>query len=181
MSSLAAVLSDRRLLLGAVGLFIIGIIAIIPIVPMQTRLFFPLSFVTFIPAFEGLRIGGNQSYSFWFGGVIGASIAPILFLLAIAHVKKTSVFLPKSSVIFFFIVSVASLTWTILGWKATLEWTSLYRALSVSAQATIPPIVLGVIAWLTRAELTINRAVALHWFALAWFAWSAFPWYGELL
>jgi hypothetical protein len=163
-------------LLGAVSLFFIGIF---PLIGISEVHFAPYSLVTLIPdALVNSWIGGK---GLWIGEAIGASIAPILFLFATASIARSNNLFPKSSVVLFSIVALASFLWLGFGWKPTVEYTSLTRALLISAQAVLPPVFLGCVVLRMRPGITASGAVAAHWIALAWFTWSAFPWYGELM
>ena len=167
------------IVLGAALLFGIGLapLASSSIIPVSLA---PYSLITTAPAlFASAFLNGD--YDFVAGAVFGALFAPTAFIALARSVLRSGNVLPKVSIAVFAALVILSCALAVVGWSATVQYTSLQRAISLVAQSILPPALL-IAAWLLfRDRLTIDRSIALHWFALAWLSWSAFPWYGELL
>ncbi len=176
---MGAEISTRKLepwtLVGAVGLFFVGLAVLAP-VPVQIA---PYSFITLIPAF--LVAGALGESGLVVGGVIGSFITPIVFLAFAHRIHRTGNPMPRASVTAFAVLAVLSLVYTATAWGETVRYTSVLRATALIAQAVGPPILIAAAGIAIRKHLTVRRSLVLHWLACAWLAWSAFPWHGELL
>jgi hypothetical protein len=171
-----------RITLAAVALFLIGLAPLIP-VPWSLDHFAPLSLVTLIPAFfvaTNLINFVGEIPGAIVGGLIGAVIAPLVFLLISERVLTGKTTPAWASIVVFLIVMTLSLVMAALNWSYTVQFTSLDRAVALTIQSFLPPLLL-IGAYLKNWNYLAGwRLIAVHWFALAWFTWSAFPWWGEL-
>jgi hypothetical protein len=153
---LAPILSWQSAL-GSVSLFLIGIV---PILPVNKPDFVPMSVITIAPALLGLRIG--ETIGLVSGGIIGASIAPILFIFALVYVARNGGPFPRGAVVLFLIVIFASFLFLMFGWTGTVKYTSLTRAVLISVQVAFPPLVLAVL-WFLQFSITVSGTLALYW------------------
>jgi hypothetical protein len=157
--------------LGVLLLFLLGLAPVV-IIPPGLFDFAPLSLVTIIPAFLAGRVVGAMA---------GAAIAPALYIFFRRKILKGTLLPSTTALVMFVIFVVLAYVSGLVDFNNTVLFTSLRRAIALSLESLIPPIILiGVFLWI-RNQLTVKRSLALHWFALAWLTWSAIPWWGELL
>lgn len=156
-------------LLGALGIFLIGIAAIAPIP------FNPFSLVIALPA-----LIAGETY-FGLGAAVASFIISLAFVQCARRVQRLQRPVPRSSRIAFAIVLVLSIAYAVVGWQTTAQYQGLARANMLVVQAILPPLALLIVARVMRDNVTFLRSIVLHWIGFAWLAWSAFPWYGEML
>lgn len=166
---------EARVWGSALALIAIGFAAFVA-VPAEVA---PYSLVVVIPALLSATLLGQAGLVV--GGVLGSLIPPAIFLALARHVRKTGNLLPKASVITFAVIALSSVALAGSGWSLTVQYTSVERAKALVAQAVIPALVLAMLGFTMRRQLTLRASLILHWLGCAWLAWSAFPWYGELL
>ena len=157
---------------GAVLLLVVGLASALWLDGWE---YSPMSLVVVLPMILTWDLFGAH------GAWMGASVAPIMFLLVARHVRRSRVSLPHGLSVVFGIIVAGSILWAASGWKPTVAFTSKDRAIALVLQSLSPPVALGAYAYVRRKQLRMSEALLLHWVALLWFAWSAFPWYGELL
>jgi hypothetical protein len=171
---------DARIVLGAIGLLGIGLVPSTPIAWSIIE-FAPLSLVTYAPIlFVGTKGLLSEKNGIIVGAIIGASVAPIVFIYLCRSILKGKQFPGWPTLAIFVIATILSLGLAALWWSATVRYTSLSRAVALLVQSVVPPLLVVGVYLMSRKPLTRGRMIAICWCALAWFTWAAFPWWGEL-
>jgi hypothetical protein len=79
------------------------------------------------------------------------------------------------------IVFIGALVWIITTFSGGVRFLGLPRTLLGSAVSLAPPLVMLLVARLTRGHDSYARNLALHWSGSFWLLNLAFPWIGEVL